>query len=143
MFELGATVKMNRKITEEDIELISPGSISIILNNYNLVDIDFEDWSVGVSEDDDYVLEIEGRRLDSRNFPEAALLDIEDFARLKGICDFFIFTGEADETNLAPVELLSCCVSFPEQGLAHICFDKDICKNAKVSSCIPLDIEKE
>lgn len=141
-FEMNATVKMNREITEHDFELISPGSFSIVLNNNDVVGFDFEDWSVDFSADDNCILTLNGRNLDVRNFPDAAELTMKDFVRLKSIDDFFIFTGEEGETDLAPVELLSCCISFPEQGLSHVYIDKDICKNAKVSSCIPLEIEK-
>jgi len=144
MFELNATVRMNRKITEHDcFNLISPGSCSIELNNGNIVGFDFERWSVGVAADNNCVLILEGRDLDVESFPHAALLGKKDFLTLKSIDDFFIFTGEEGETDLVPVELLSCCISFPGQGLAHVYIDKDVCKNAKVSSCIPLEIEKE
>lgn len=115
-----ARIKFDRNIDPEK-HYITPGGYEVVLEDGALVQFDFMDYEANIDPDDRTVLHCYMRNLDTVSFPGADKL-------LKGDCvikkfeDFYIYTGEDDEEEINPVELID--VSIMDNDGKFLTFDE-------------------
>ena len=136
-FRMYADIRFNRPIDKEN-DYISPGGYEMKMAGKN-VRFDFEESSCGVDKYDDCLLLAELKNPDysyievdgeSGEITEEMLMNVED------IKEFFVFTGEDDETDLKPIAVEGITFVLPYDNWKNIEVKKEICKAAKVCSNI-------
>ena len=103
-----ADIKFNRPINTEK-DYISPGGYEIKTNG-KTVQFDFEDYEGSVSKEDARVLSSMQKNPDFNSFDDLKSLTEDDLRNISEIVDFYVYTGEDDESDLEPVEIIN--VSF-------------------------------
>ena len=108
IFRMCADIKFNRPINAEK-DYISPGGYEIKTNG-KTVQFDFEDYEGSVSKEDARVLSSLQKNPDFASFDDLKSLTEDDLRNISEIVDFYVYTGEDDESDLEPVEIIN--VSF-------------------------------
>lgn len=103
-----ADIKFNRPINAEK-DYISPGGYEIKTNG-KTVQFDFEDYEGSVSKEDARILSSMQKNPDFASFDDLKSLTEDDLRNISEIVDFYVYTGEDDESDLEPVEIIN--VSF-------------------------------
>lgn len=133
-----ARIRFNRPIDENN-DYISPGGYAMTMNG-KVVEFDFEEYEANIDRDDPAVLDSYQEWLDD-NYTDAENLTSEDFSNITEISEFFVFTGEQDETDLCPIAVES--IVFECDGKTFSVPEK-VLKEAAVCSNIVLEnTEKE
>ena len=129
-FELFAEVRMNRRV-DKCKDYVSAGGYSILADDktYNF---DFMEYDVTIDREDPAIISIEAKHPDLDVFPLAAQLTPDVFRRINKFLEFFIYTGEPGESDLAPEELLQCQFYFPETDETVYVSDS-VCRDAEVT----------
>lgn len=96
-----AKIRFDRKI-DLNRHYISPGGYEMTAGG-KTYQFDYMDYSGRVLPNRRDVLECEMHNLDTVSFPEAAGFDPKQLERID---EFFVYTGETDEEEIHPVELL-------------------------------------
>lgn len=96
-----AKIRFDRKI-DLNRHYISPGGYEMTAGG-KTYQFDYMDYSGRVLSDRRDVLECEMHNLDTVSFPDAAGFDPKQLERID---EFFVYTGETDEEEIHPVELL-------------------------------------
>lgn len=133
-FRMYARIKMNRPV-DPDKDYISPGGYEMKMNN-KLIHFDFEEYSVSINKVNPAIIDIECKNPDFTEFEDLKYVTKDLLNHVTEIPEFFIFTGEIGETDLAPVKLLSCTFCLPYDNYENIHVSDDVCKNAKMMSNI-------
>lgn len=98
------TIKFDRDIKPEK-HYISPGGYEMTFSNGKTVQFDFMDYVGSICADDSTRLTCEMCTLDTGCFPDAKFL--ETFTgSITEIKEFFVYTGEDNEPEINPVELV-------------------------------------
>lgn len=129
-----ADIKMNRSVSG-DKDNFSPGGYEMVMNGKN-IRFDFQDYQSWVDEVDPSIVHIQGKNPDDKEFECLTDITIEDLNNVTAIQEFFIFTGEAGETDLKPVELLACSFVLTDDNGRHIVISERVVKHAVVTSNI-------
>ena len=108
------TLKFDREIDPKK-HYISPGGFEITTSNGLAYQFDFNCYAGNRSKEDSSILEIEMWDLDTITFPESEKIDSMMLVDSK-FTEFFVFTGEYDDPEIHPVELLSLEVYFEDEN---------------------------
>ena len=108
IFRMYADIKFNRPINAEK-DYISPGGYEIKTNG-KTVQFDFEDYEGSVSKEDARVLSSMQKNPDFASFDDLKSLTEDDLRNISEFVEFYVYTGEDDESDLEPVEIIN--VSF-------------------------------
>ena len=112
-----ASIKFDRIIIPEE-HYISPGGYEMKAAG-RWYHFDFCDFMGKRDEEDPAVLHCEMRNLDTSTFPES--IDFEKVCdQVEEISEFFVFTGEYDDSPIHPIQLLSVSFWTDEFGLVSI-----------------------
>lgn len=96
-------IKFDRPIVR-DMHIISVGGFEMAFDNGKTVRFDFLSFNGHIESDDPGVLNFELGGLDVDAFPDSEFL--KTFAgRVTAIEEFYIYTGEAEDPEINPVEL--------------------------------------
>ena len=102
--KMEATIRFDRNI-EPAQHYISPGGYEMTFSNGKTVEFDFMDFEGAISVEDPTVMLFEVGYLDTDCFPDAEFL--ETFTgSITEISEFFVYTGEDNEPEIYPVELI-------------------------------------
>lgn len=100
-----ATVRFDREI-DPGKHYISPGGYEMSFSNGKTVQFDFMEYAGSICVDEPTNMLFECKSLDVDCFPDAKFLTT--FAgTITDIKEFYIYTGEDDESDIYPVELIS------------------------------------
>ena len=103
--EMEATIRFDREI-DPSKHYVSPGGYEMTFNNGKTVQFDFMDSAGSICTDKPTNMLFEAWTLDTGCFPESKFL--ETFTgSVTEIKEFFVYTGEANEPEIYPVELIS------------------------------------
>lgn len=97
-----ADILFDREI-DQGKHYISPGGYEIMNANGDTLQFDFEVFAGNIDPINKRILHVEQKHLDMAAFPDAKLLD-QFLADFKGFTDFFVYTGEYDESEINPVK---------------------------------------
>ena len=131
-FRMYASVKMNRTVNANE-DYICPGGYCMKVGD-KAISFDFEESITSIDKENPEIIHIEHRNPDYRAFPVLNEVTKGLFKEISEIEDFFIYTGESQETDLKPVKLLSCTFVFPYQKWEEIHLSKDICERAVMAN---------
>ena len=96
-------IKLDRPIIR-DKHIISIGGFEMAFDNGKTVRFDFLDFNGHIESDDPSVLNFELSCLDVDAFPDSEFL--KTFAgRVTSIKEFYVYTGEAEDPEINPIEL--------------------------------------
>lgn len=98
-------IKMDRSC-DPNKHYISPGGYEVRLGNGTCYQFDFNESFGGRSEEDDSILEFELRDEDIASFPNISELK-EHLSEIVAMTEFFIYTGEHNDSEINPVKLIS------------------------------------
>ena len=133
-FRMYADVRMSRPV-DVDRDYISPGGYEMVMNGRS-VQFDFEESATGVDKDDKSVIHIEHRNPDFDEYEDLETLSLKDLRNVEAIPEFFVYTGEPGESDLRPVELLSCTFVLPYDNWKEIKVSKEVCQKVVMASDI-------
>ena len=103
--KMEATVRFDREI-DPSKHYISPGGYEMTFSNGKTVQFDFMDYECAICVDNPTNILFETSTLDTGCFPDAKFL--ETFTgSVTDILEFYVYTGEDNEPEIYPVELLS------------------------------------
>lgn len=128
-FRLYAGIRFNRPI-DNNQDYISPGGYCFVMKDNEMM-FDFEEYSGSISKDDPTLLEIECKNPDFE-FEDTAYISKTMLRNVSAIEEFFVYTGEAGETDLKPVELTYCKFVLPYENWKAIPVAKSVLKTAKL-----------
>lgn len=131
-FRMIADIRMNRKVDVEK-DYISPGSYTMIMGGKE-VKFDFCENSIGIDKKNGKIIHIECKNPDYSEFEDLENLTEEMLRDISEIEEFFVYTGESNETDLKAVKLLKCQFSFVYNNFEMIDIPKHVCKKAFVTS---------
>lgn len=98
-------IRFNRQVNP-DKDFVSPGGYEMVIDGKS-VRFDFTNYEGNVDKSDSSIVHMEATWLDTETFPESAKITKKMMKNITKISEFFVYTGEADETDLQPVELLA------------------------------------
>ena len=104
-------VKFDRPI-DANQHYISPGGYEVEIDlpeGKRSVQFDFTEFAGSIDKEDKTILHIEQHDLDTDAFPESTLL-IGNIDKITKIVECYMYTGENDEPELKPVQLLSWAI---------------------------------
>lgn len=139
VFRMYSKVRFNRPI-DRDTDYISPGGYTMTMDGKS-ISFDFEDFTGSVNAEDNTVLDIEQRNPDYECFSALNEVTIDMLEHVTKINEFFVFTGEAGETDLRPVELLELAFVLPYDNWRQIDVPHEVCADADMGSNICEDTE--
>lgn len=96
-------IKFDRPIVR-DMHIISIGGFEMTFDNGKTVRFDFLSFNGHIESDDPSVLNFELGGLDADAFPESEFLKTF-VGRVAAIEEFYVYTGEAEDPEINPVEL--------------------------------------
>ena len=132
-FRMYAKVKMKRPI-DKNADYISPGGY-VIKSNSKEYKFDFMDYEGVVDDEDKSTIHLYMKNPDCDSFPDIKKITTETLHNISEFIEFFVYTGEVDESDLRPVELLECQFRIIDTE-ENIVLSEDVCKKSTVSSCI-------
>ena len=108
-FRLYQSIRFNRPVNK-DTDYISPGGYELEMEKETgervTVRFDFEDSESGISKEDPAIVECVQKNPDMDEFED--LLTVTDYmlGHVTKCVEWFIYTGEADESDLHPLEII-------------------------------------
>ena len=102
-FKMFGSLKFDREI-DKNKHYFSPGGYEFIFNGQEVM-FDFCHYEGSVDKDDPKILHFEVTEPDVDSFPDLKHLEADDFRYLDKITEFFVYTGEYDETEINPVAI--------------------------------------
>jgi hypothetical protein len=103
--EMYALIKFDRPI-EKGVHVISPGGYEMSFSNGKTVQFDFMDFDGDIDKEDTTVLRCHMETLDTDAFPDSEFLKTFT-GSVTEIKEFFVYTGEPNDSEINPVELKS------------------------------------
>ncbi len=85
---------------------ISPGGYEMRMNG-RIVTFDFTHFEGYIDKENPCLLHMEQSDPDTDTFPDLEHITVDDLRHVEGIEEFLVYTGEWDDPELYPVELLS------------------------------------
>ena len=131
-FEMDTIIRFDRPI-EKGKHYISPGGYEMVFNG-KTIEFDFVEYYGTIDEKDPTLFHILQRYPDYDAFPDINKLTKEDLGLLENIKEFFVYTGEYDDSEINPVKIEDLAfVVFDDNG--HVCWHEykgnDIVTNYK------------
>lgn len=130
-FRLHADIRMSRPIDKEN-DYICPGGYRMTMGGKSIM-FDFEDTYGYILDDDPSVIHVECRNPDHYTYKDLDLVTEEMLEQVTEIQEFFVYTGECDETDLKPVELISCSIVLPYSDWKEIEIPETVCKTTELT----------
>lgn len=132
-FRMYAKIKMNRPINRNNfIDHISPGGYTIKSNGKEY-SFDFMDYEGVIDHVDRSILHASVRNPDYDSYPDIEEITAETLRSISEFSEFFVYTGEMNETDLQPVELLECQFWIIDTD-ETIIVPNDVCKRSHLCS---------
>ncbi len=125
--KLSYELLMDRPFT--DGHYLSPGGYAVIMEDDSVIQFDFDEYSGEIDKQNRKLVYIEHRFLDVDTFPAAVKLAPE---KIKAFSEVYIYTGEADDPEINPVEIRNMCFE-TEQG--RIWISQDVIATANAIIC--------
>ncbi len=105
VFRMGASIRFNREIDPEK-DYLSPGGYEFTMDGRK-TRFDFAEYSAYVDGKNRRILHMECKNPDYE-YEDTAHITKEMLGNVTEINEFFVFTGEAGESDLEPEQLLAC-----------------------------------
>lgn len=133
IFRMHSVIQFNRPIKSNDY--ISPGGYTMTMNGKQ-ISFDFYEYEGYIDSEHPCVLHVMQKNPDFDSFPELHTVTPEMLRSVEKIDEFFVFTGESDETDLAAVKVLSVYFELPYNEWETIIVDRNIIKTATVCDAL-------
>ena len=130
-FRLYADIRMSRPIDKEK-DYICPGGYIMTMGGKSIM-FDFEDTYGYILDEDPSVIRVECRNPDHYTYKDLDSVAEKMLEQVTEIREFFVYTGEYDETNLKPVELISCSFVLPDSDWKEIKIPEAVCKATELT----------
>ena len=130
-FRLCADVKMSRPV-DKDKDYICAGGYEMTMGGKS-VQFDFDESYVSIDENDPSIIHIEHKNPSYNEYRDIRYMTKDMLKNVTEIKEFFIYTGEPDETDLMPVELIACSFILPYDDFHEIEIPKTICESTKLT----------
>lgn len=98
-------IRFNRQVNP-DKDFVSPGGYEMVMDGKS-VRFDFTNYEGNVDKSDSSIVHMEATWLDTETFPESAKITKKMMKNITKISEFFVYVGEAGETDLQPVALIA------------------------------------
>lgn len=132
-FRMYAKIKMNRPINKNNfIDHVSPGGYTIKSNGEEYA-FDFMDYEGVIDNVDRSILHASARNPDYDSFPDIERITAETLRNMTEFTEFFVYTGEANESDLCPIELLECQFYIVDTE-ETIIVPNNVCKRSRLCS---------
>lgn len=102
-FEMNAGIRFNRAI-DVNKDYISPGGFSMIMRG-TTIEFDFSQYSANVDQKDKCLVHVSFKYPDEEEFPDVKQITKDMLNDISKITEFFVYTGEAKETDLQAISL--------------------------------------
>lgn len=132
IFRLNAGIRFNRNI-DADKDYVSPGGFNFTMGGKE-IEFDFaETWSC-IDKNRKNVIAIGCKNPDYEEYPDLESITKEMLSNVTKINEFFVYTGESDETELRPVELTYCYFEIIGENYARVAIPENVIKSAVLCS---------
>lgn len=139
IFRMHSVIQFNRPIKSDDY--ISPGGYTMTMDGKQ-ISFDFCNYEGYIDSEHPCILHVMQKNPDFDSFPELYMVTPDMLRNVEKIDEFFVFTGESDETDLSAVRLLSVYFELPHNEWETIIIGKNVIKNANVGDVLNKDGEK-
>lgn len=131
-FRMYAGIRFNRPI-DISKDFISAGAYEVVSDEES-VKFDFYESYADVDKHTPTILHVEQRNPMWEEYPKLARVHRDFFKNIKKIEDFFVYTGEAEETDLKPIGLVYVHFLFPYDKWECVAVKNSVLKNTHIGS---------
>lgn len=128
-FRMCATLEFNRPIDSEQ-DYISPGGYEMTMLGRDIC-FDFEEYYGSINKENPCLLEACMKNPDFDCFEDLALVTVEMLENVENILEFYIYTGEDDESDLEFVGIKELYFVLPYEEYRRIDVPEKVFKRVK------------